>query len=153
VEFLSERFGKISYSEGDLLHFPQGLVGFPGLTRYFLFEEERLLPLVWLHSIDDPNLAFLVCDPLTFCDAYQEHLHVPPSVRRQLGEPEDYSVLAIVTPQAVFSRSTINLLGPLVVNANSRSGFQLILDDESLSTRHPLFPVPEAPRAQAALAV
>jgi flagellar assembly factor FliW len=153
VEFLSERFGKISYNEGDVVTFPQGLVGFPGLTRYFLYEEERLRPLMWLHSLDDPNLAFLVCDPLVFCRDYEAHLRVPASLRRQLGEPQDLSVLAIVTPQPAFRRSTINLLGPLVVNARRQEGCQLILDDESLSTRHPLFPEPGTPLRAQAMAV
>ena len=46
----------------------------------------------------------------------------------------------IVTIHPEFSRSTLNLLGPLIINSAEQNGWQVILDDDSLSTRHPLFP-------------
>ncbi len=150
MDFLSERFGRVNYDEQSVLHFPQGLVGFPGMTRFFLLRDDRLDPLVWLHSIDDPNLAFLVCDPFEFFTDYELRMRLPASMRSAMGKSDDLHVLAIVTPQSVFSRSTVNLLGPLVINTLSRIGWQVILDDEQLSTRHPLFPErPSSLRPQA----
>ena len=32
------------------------------------------------------------------------------------------------------------LLGPLIINAEEQNGWQVILNDDTLSTRHPLFP-------------
>ena len=65
---------------------------------------------------------------------------MPAALRRQMGETADLRVLCIVTIHSDFARSTVNLLGPLVVNARTHNGWQVILEDEELSTRHPLFP-------------
>jgi flagellar assembly factor FliW len=139
VEFISERFGKISYEEAEVLRFPQGLIGFPDMTRFFLYAQEDVAPLAWLHSLDDRNLAFLVVDPFSFFPEYEVRVKLPGSLRRQIGESADLRVLSIVTIQADFARSTVNLLGPLVVNARTRNAWQVILEDEELSTRHYLF--------------
>lgn len=140
MEFISERFGRIEYNEAEVIRFPQGVVGFPDMTRYFMYADERVAPLAWLHSLDDPGLAFLVCDPFLFFPEYEVRVKLPPALRRQMGESHELRVLAIVTIQADFAESTVNLLGPLVINAQTRNGWQVILDDEELGTRHRLFP-------------
>jgi flagellar assembly factor FliW len=139
VEFISERFGKIEYDEREVIRFPQGMVGFPDMTRYFLYNDQRVAPLSWIHSLDDANLAFLVCDPFMFFPDYEVRVKLPPALRRQMGDPVDLRVLTIVTIHPDFAKSTVNLLGPLVINARTRNGWQVILDDEELGTRHLLF--------------
>ena len=57
-----------------------------------------------------------------------------------MGETVDLRVLCIVTIHSDFGHSTVNLLGPLAVNARTHNGWQVILEDEELMTRHPLFP-------------
>ena len=151
VEFISERFGKIEYDEREVIRFPQGMVGFPDMTRYFMHTDERVAPLAWLHSLDDGNLAFLVCDPFLFFPDYEVKVQLPPALRKQMGDPADLRVLAIVTIQTDFASSTVNLLGPLVINARTRNGWQVILEDEDLGTRHRLFEAePAANEDQAA---
>jgi flagellar assembly factor FliW len=143
VEFFSERFGKIEYNEQEVIRFPQGLVGFPDMTRFFVYSDAAVEPMAWLHSLDDANLAFLVVDPFMFFADYEVRLKLPATLRQQIGRKEDLCILAIVTIQPNFAESTLNLLGPLVINARTRNGWQVILDDEDLSTRHKLFPVAE----------
>jgi flagellar assembly factor FliW len=45
---------------------------------------------------------------------------------------------------------TANLQGPIVLNAASRTGIQLVLSDRSWSTRHELVRLPGAAAAQTA---
>lgn len=139
MEFISDRFGKVEYDESEVIRFPQGLVGFPDMTRYFMYVDERVSPLAWLHSLDDSSLAFLVCDPFLFFPDYEVKVKLPPALRKQMGEPQDLRVLCIVTISSDFVKSTVNLLGPLVINAKTRNGWQVILEDEELGTRHNLF--------------
>lgn len=140
MEYASERFGKISYEEAEVIRFPQGLIGFPDMTRFFLYAQEEVAPLAWLHSLDDGNLAFLVVDPFTFFPEYEVRVKLPSALRRQMGENADLRVLSIVTIHPDFARSTVNLLGPLVINARTHNAWQVILEDDELSTRHCLFP-------------
>lgn len=140
MEFASERFGNISYEEAEVIRFPQGLIGFADMTRFFLYTQADVAPLAWLHSLDDGNLAFLVVDPFTFFPEYEVRVKLPVALRRQMGESADLRVLSIVTIHPDFARSTVNLLGPLVINARTRNAWQVILEDDELSTRHSLFP-------------
>lgn len=139
MQFRSERFGFVEYDETEVLRFPQGLVGFPDMTRFFLHADEQVAPLAWLQSLDDAGLAFLICDPFMFFADYEVRVKLPAALRQQMGESADLRVLAIVTIQPDFAKSTVNLLGPLVLNARTRNAWQVILDDEELSTRHRLF--------------
>lgn len=153
MEFVSERFGKVEYDEAEVVRFPQGMVGFPDMTRYFMYSDERVEPLSWLQSLDDSSLAFLVCDPFLFFPDYEVRVKLPQALRRQMGEISDLRVLTIVTIHPDFARSTVNLLGPLVINARARNGWQVILEDDELSTRHRLFPAGQASEAGSVEAV
>jgi flagellar assembly factor FliW len=140
VQINSERFGVLDYDENEVVRFPEGLVGFPDMRRFFLYSDARVAPLAWLHSLDDMGLAFLVADPFQFFSDYEVRVKLPSSLRQQMGEQADLRVMGIVTVHADFAQSTINLLGPLVINARSHNGWQVILEDEGLGTRHRLFP-------------
>ena len=139
MQINSERFGVLDYDESEVVRFPEGLVGFPDMRRFFLYVDTRVAPLVWLHSLDDMGLAFLTADPFQFYSDYEVSVKLPPSLRKQMGEQDDLRVLCIVTVHADFANSTINLLGPLVINARTRNAWQVILEDEDLGTRHRLF--------------
>jgi flagellar assembly factor FliW len=143
VECSSERFGRISFEETQVLRFPQGLIGFADMKRYIIHSDERIEPLCWLQSLDDPGLAFLVVSPFIFFTDYEVKVRLPKALRAQMGDADDLRVFCIVTAQADFARSTVNLLGPLVYNEKNRNGWQVVLEDDSLSTRHPLFPPAE----------
>jgi flagellar assembly factor FliW len=139
VQINSERFGVLEYDESEVVRFPEGLVGFPDMCRFFLYADPRVAPLAWLHSLDDTGLAFLVADPFQFIADYEVSVKLPPNLRKQMGEQGDLRVLGIVTVHSDFLQSTINLLGPLVINARTRNGWQVILEDDRLGTRHRLF--------------
>ena len=61
--FPTVRFGDVTVGADTLLHFPRGIVGFPDARRFvFLHAGEAQGPIYWLQSVDDPSLAFLVCE-------------------------------------------------------------------------------------------
>lgn len=140
MQYNSERFGKIEYDEAEVIRFPQGLIGFADMKRYFLYAEKSIEPLCWLCSLDDPSLAFLIVNPFIFFNDYEVKVKLPKVLRSQMGDSSDLRVLCIVTAHSNFALSTVNLLGPLVINARMRNGWQVVLEDEELSTRHFLFP-------------
>jgi flagellar assembly factor FliW len=140
LQYHSDRFGKIEYDEAEVIRFPQGLIGFADMHRFFLHHDKGIEPLCWLVSLDDPGLAFLIVNPFLFFNDYEDKVKLPKVLRSQMGEAADLRVLCIVTAAANFALSTVNLLGPLVINARIRNGWQVVLEDEELSTRHFLFP-------------
>ncbi len=136
MQIETSRFGVIEVSEDRILEFPEGLVGFPSLKRFLVIDDESSAPFRWLQSLDEADLAYVAVEPKWMLPDYRVDL--PPSVAAGLGiaQPDDMSVLVIVTIPEDPREMTANLRGPLVFNTSSRKGAQLILDDDSLSPRH-----------------
>jgi flagellar assembly factor FliW len=132
----SERLGDLEVADDKLLTFPEGLVGFPGDTRFVMIEITDDEAYRWLQSVDDPTLSFLTVIPWHFFPDYEPE--IDPLTQQELGLKvvTDAIVLCVVTiregsPVPV----TANLLGPLVVNTVSRVGRQIVLADSGYPAR------------------
>lgn len=139
MEIVTERFGKISYEEDELLNFPQGLVGFPGKHKYILLKQPEIEPFIWLQSVEDPGLCFLTIDPFIFFPDFELEVELDDDLLSQIGTITDLGVIVIVTIGEDFKDSTANLLGPIVYNRSTMLAWQLILDNSNYSTKHKLF--------------
>ncbi|QGG94662.1 flagellar assembly protein FliW [Actinomarinicola tropica] len=131
----SEQLGAVEIDDTKVLSFPDGLLGFPDVTRFALVDAGDDATYFWLQSLDDPQLAFLATVPWPFFPEYEPVLSDSDQDALDLQDPGDAMVLCLLTisDDAV----TANLLGPLVVNAVSRTGRQVVLDGD-LPTRAPL---------------
>jgi len=135
------RFGDVDISEHRPISFPLGLPGFPDQKRFVLMEHKPGSPFMWLQSADSPNLAFVVMDPFLIQSNYLQDL--PPRDREMvLGKTDTPPlVLTIVNiPHGAPREMTVNLLGPLVIDAEARTGKQVILAGSAYQTRHPVLP-------------
>jgi flagellar assembly factor FliW len=95
-------------------------------------------PFSWLHSIDDPNLAFVVVDGFEFGPQFD----VKPPIGDKdtdLKAEDEYAILVIVTVRPDPKLTTANLKAPVFVNMRNRKGVQTIIDDPRFSTRFPLW--------------
>jgi flagellar assembly factor FliW len=136
------RFGPIEVDESKIMTFSEGLLGFPGSRRFALVQTSADPVFFWMQSVDDPKLAFVVCDPLVFVPDYQ----VP--VRRddveRLGLDDLSQSQALVIVNKVNGDLTANLLGPIIVSTCSLQAKQLVLSDKRYSTRHRLMSTEQA---------
>ncbi len=130
------RFGTVEIDEQRILHFPEGLLGFPHQKRYALIQTNDDPVFFWLQSVDDPALAFVVCDPRAFVPDYQVPVRQADLDALGIADLDDAQVLVIVNK--VGDELTGNLLGPLVIGARSLRGRQIVLSDRRYGTRHPL---------------
>lgn len=137
----STRFGELTVPEDSLIEFPSGLIGFPRAQRYVMIEHKP--PFSWLHSVDDPGLAFVVVDGFEFGQQFELK---PPIGNKEADfkEDDEYAILVIVTVRPDPRLTTANLKAPLFVNMRNRKGVQIIFDDQRYSTRHPLWTEEEA---------
>ena len=61
----SSRFGRVEIDPKTIVEFPDGLIGLGG-SRYALLASDADSPFLWLHSLEDPELALPVTDPSQF---------------------------------------------------------------------------------------
>lgn len=133
------RFGDRTIEEDRVIHFPQGLPGFPDQKRFALMEHQSGSPFMWLQAVESPDLAFVVTDPFL---VVRDYLHEAPPKDRDLvyGKNGDTPLLlAIVNiPRGEPRNMTVNLQGPLVIDVRARTGKQVILVHSGYTTRHPV---------------
>ena len=133
------RFGTVEIDGSRVITFREGLLGFPQHRRFALIQTTDDAVFLWMQSVDDPALAFLVCDPLAFVPDYQVQIRTDDVKALELQDLTDCRVLAIVNK--ADGHWTANLLGPLVIGAHSLLAKQLVLSDKRYNTRHRLMPV------------
>lgn len=136
----TQQFGEIEVREEELLVFPEGMLGFSHAKKFALLESQEVHPFVWLQSIDDPAIAFVIVDPLVILPDYQIQVHPEDIESLDIKTPEDAKVLAVCVVPSDPSNATMNLKGPLIINSRNRLGKQVVLPDPNYSTKEPIWP-------------
>lgn len=134
------RFGALEIDPQTIIHFPFGLLGFPRQKDYVILDHDKEIPLKWLQAIDEPDLAFVIIDPLLLMPDYEVDIDDQDLEDLQVQELKNLVLLAIVTvPPGAPEQMTVNLKGPVLVNSENRWAKQLVLVNRPYQTRHPLF--------------
>ena len=126
-------FGEIDIAEEKIIYFEHGMVGFPDMKRFTLIfdsEKQGVPTISWLQSMDEPDVAFPVMDPLLVCAEYNPS--VDDELLKPLGEvtEDNLYVLVTVTVPKDIENMAINLKAPIVVNTDTLKASQIIVDDE-----------------------
>ena len=121
------------------INFPAGLPGFPQAHQFELAPWGPAgSPFMMLSSVDDPDVGFVVVPPWVFYPDYEFELDNGTAERLSLQSSEDAVVFAVVTLRDRPEDSTLNLLGPIVVNRFSHEAAQVVLPTSGYSVRAPL---------------
>ncbi|MCX8117529.1 MAG: flagellar assembly protein FliW [Desulfobacterota bacterium] len=131
----------IEIAEDQILHLPDGMIGFPDEKRFVLLKHSEESPFLWFQSVDNGHLAFVVTDPFWFQPDYDFEIDPQEAEVLELkGHPEEVQTLVVVNlhlsngPPVI----TANLLGPIVINLRKRLAKQLVLYRSAYSHRHPI---------------
>lgn len=140
VSFHSRRFGRLTVKEDQIIVLTPGLLGFSRYQRFVLVEHRQESPFLWLQSVDNPDLAFVVIDPACIVPDYHPPLsHVLPELEAETIN--DLKLVVILTiPSGAPQEMTANLMGPVVINVKNRRGRQLVIEDPGYSHRHRVLP-------------
>jgi flagellar assembly factor FliW len=143
----SSRFGTLEIPPEEVIEFPLGLIGLEG-SRYTLLDRNPGSGFLWLHSLEDPDLALPVVDPRRFFPDFA--LQVTGEERERLGGEDPLSAEVYVTVRAAPDPAdvVVNLRAPLVV-ADGR-GHQVLNTAPGAELQAPLFATAAQPDATAA---
>lgn len=136
VSFTSTRFGDVEVGPDDVIEFPRGLIGLGG-ARYALLGKPEEEAIVWLHAVDDPDLAVPVADPWAFFGDYAVDLPDEEAERLGITDPAQARVLVVVRVGPTPAECFANLKAPILV-ANG-TGHQ-VLNEADAPLRAPLLP-------------
>jgi flagellar assembly factor FliW len=141
VSIDSRRFGPLAVREDQIIDLIPGLLGFSQFHRYVLIEHQQESPFLWLQSVDNPDLAFVVIDPLHIVPGYKPGPFTEVMQELEVDNPDDLNILVILTiPSGRPQEMTANLMGPVVINLKNRRGKQLVLEESRYSHKHRILP-------------
>ena len=127
VHVRSARFGDFAVPVDRVLHFPQGLIGFPRTRRFVILDHRPGSPFKWMLCLEQPDVAFAVVEPGKMVPDYRAPLEL---AARTLGtDPADVALFVIVTIPPDPTAMTVNLMAPVVVDLRTRTSRQLVLED------------------------
>ena len=144
MKISTTRFGEIEIKDNSVLDLPGGILGFSDCRRVVILEHQPGSPFRWLQSVDIPELAFVVIDPLDLVPDYPlEKLKDILVDERKMPRPKHVAAAAITTVPPAPAPITVNLTAPLVFDSDTRKGAQVIVNDPRFKTRHLLVRDPE----------
>ncbi|WP_274362507.1 flagellar assembly protein FliW [Paenibacillus thermotolerans] len=138
MKLTTSRFGDMEINENDIIQFPFGLPGFEHTRRYVIMEIDADMPLAVLQCVDNGELAFILTNPFRIYNDYEIVLPESTQSALQVEREEDVAVWSIVTARESLEDATCNLLAPIVINASSRLGKQVVLHNSPYTTKHRL---------------
>lgn len=135
----TQHFGAVAVAESQVIDLLSPLPPFAPLTRYVLLADPQHEPFLWLVSVEQPALFFVVAPHAALAGPAPA---LAPHVRRDLGllpdeAPEVYVIVSLGgDPHGV----TMNQLAPVYVSRTTRRGLQVVGEGDLALTRVPLFP-------------
>ncbi|NOT07892.1 MAG: flagellar assembly protein FliW [Gemmatimonadales bacterium] len=125
----THRFGRLTFDRSQCVLFADGLPGFSS-CRAFVLLPTAVDALVWLQSLDHPDLALLLLTP----DAIEDGRAAIPETLRRDGI---LSLVVVTLPGQYRPGATVNLKAPIVVDRAAGTGRQIILPDSPFGVAHP----------------
>ena len=132
MKITTKLFGEIEAAEDKIIEFSAGIIGFPKMQHFLLIHdiENEKSRISWLQSVEEPEFAMPVIDPL-----------VEDEMLSALGDLDssDMLVLVTVTVPADIRKMTANFKAPVIINAANQKACQIIVEDEKYEVKHPVY--------------
>jgi flagellar assembly factor FliW len=136
VEINTTHFGRIRINESELIIMSGSLLGFEQLKKFVLLTVEDNKPFLWLQSVEDPAIAFVVINPSTVKPDYTPPISEGDLELLGIQGPEEIALLSIATVRSDPFRATANLRAPILINTEKRLAKQIIIEDQDYPIQH-----------------
>ena len=129
--------GPLEIRSDTVITFPAGLPGFTAMRSFALVDTQRD-ELVWLQSVDDPELAFLLADPFTVVPGFEVDIPAPDLAAISGSGARDALLVLVVVQLEGGVPVAANLQSPMIIDRERRQGRQVVLPDSDYSMHHPI---------------
>ena len=138
----TKHFGEIELEEEKVITFEDGLIGFEDKKKYTILynnESKGNGTLSWLQSLEEPMIALPVVNPSVAKADYNPI--VEDDLLASLGElnEENLVILVTLTVPADMTKMTVNLKAPIIINADTKKGCQLIAENPDYVVKHSIY--------------
>lgn len=147
MKITTKIFGEIDIAEDKIITFVNGIIGFPELKRFTLIYNEEKgngAGIRWMQSVDEPNFALPVMDPLVAMDTYNPV--VDDEIFKGIGELTQDNTLVLVsaTIPKDITQMSVNLQGPYIINVDERKACQVIVENDDYPVKYYIYDILKA---------
>ena len=137
-------FGEIDVDDEKVITFEDGLIGFENLKKFTLIynnESETSKTVTWLQSLDEPMVAFPALSPCYVMTDYNPV--VEEEVLASLGQltEENTAIFLTLTVPSDITKMTTNLKAPIIINADTKKGCQVIAENPEYVVKYNIYDV------------
>ena len=123
-------FESLEVAAENIVRLPNGILGFEDHKEFVLLANPEERPFVWLQSVAEPDLAFLLVPPDSVVEDYRPDINDIDAASIGLNTPGDALIYNIVTIHD-DGNFTANLKGPIVLNRFNLHGKQVVPENVS----------------------
>jgi flagellar assembly factor FliW len=133
------RFGQLTVGNDEIIRIPHGVLGFPECTEFCLVDPGDETLILWLQSMQNPDVAFPLLEPKIFRPEYSARLSAAELRELKLENINQSAVFSILTIPGDVTQMTANLKAPLVINLKEQIARQVVLQENEYTIKHLMF--------------
>lgn len=141
MKICTKLFGEIQVQEDKIITFNLGIIGFNDFKNFMIIHEmeKEDKNILWLQSLDEPEYAIPVVNPLSVVNEYNPIIE--DEILKPLGNLNEDNMLVLVslTVPSDITKMSINLKAPIIINAETRTAIQIIADNEAYMVKYPVY--------------
>lgn len=141
MKISTKYFGDIDIGEEKIIHFENGLLGLEEYKNYTILYDieagsESLFS--WLQSTDEVGLALPIVNPVKIDENYDPQIEE--AILEPIGElnHDNLIVFLLATVPADVKEASVNMKAPIIINADTRKGIQVIVEGSEYEIKHRL---------------
>ncbi|MBD2868413.1 flagellar assembly protein FliW [Paenibacillus arenilitoris] len=124
--------------DSSVFYFEQGIPGFEHLHQFAFADLEVSPPMKLMQSVEDMEISLIVVSPFFIYPEYEWILSEAAKEELQIQSEQEVEIWTVLTVPVDPAAATINLMAPIVLNANKKTGKQVILHDSTYSSKSPI---------------
>jgi len=145
----TKNFGEIEILPDSIIHMPQGMIGINSCKQFILLDNDRCPSLKWLQAVNEPDLVFIVANPMDFFPDYDIVLSDEDIDFLEIDALDDVAIVTTVSFDRTTKLLTTNLMGPVIMNSKNFRAKQIVIQDDRYTTKHiinkpSVLPIPSA---------
>lgn len=143
-------FGEIEIADDKVIVFENGIIGFPDLKNFALIHDEEKgtnTGIRFMQSLDEPNFAMPVMDPLLVKPDYDPQVDDELLALAGNISPDNILVLVTATIPGDLTRMSVNLQGPFIINVEEHRACQIIVENGDYPVKFPIYEILKSRKA------
>ena len=132
-------YGELEMDNSAVITFARPIYGFEQLSKFVILTDDEIgNSILWLQSIEDENICFILINAVDFGIQYDERLSDEVKTLLEAQEDNDIVFLTMSNIKDNLQDATVNLKSPILLNTVTKLACQEILDKD-YDLRFPLF--------------